>query len=51
MDELNHVKAKENDEDTDDKDDINYPAQNNDVKWKLNIIFKDNLSCPFWYNK
>jgi hypothetical protein len=28
-------------------EDIDHPAQNNDAKWKLNTMFKDNLPCPF----
>ncbi|PKC61282.1 hypothetical protein RhiirA1_398538 [Rhizophagus irregularis] len=26
---------------------IEHPAQNKDAKWKLDIIFEDNLHCPF----
>ncbi|GBB87657.1 hypothetical protein RclHR1_14120002 [Rhizophagus clarus] len=35
--------------DTDDMDVENteHPAQNNDAKWDLKIIFKNNLRCPF----
>ncbi|CAB5137833.1 unnamed protein product [Rhizophagus irregularis] len=53
-DELNHIEAEEkidddNDLDLDDTnvEDIDHPAQNNDAKWKLNTMFKDNLPCPF----
>ncbi|GET00025.1 hypothetical protein GLOIN_2v1472823 [Rhizophagus clarus] len=26
---------------------VEHPTQNKDAKWKLDIIFKDNLHCPF----
>src|SRR3954471_5292315 len=39
----------DNDLDLDDinVENIDHPAQNKDAKWKLDIIFKDNLHCPF----
>jgi hypothetical protein len=30
-----------------DIEDIEHPAQNNNAKWNLDIIFKDDLCCPF----
>ena len=30
-----------------DIEDIEHPAQNDNAKWNLDIIFKDDLCCPF----
>ncbi|PKB92348.1 hypothetical protein RhiirA5_445036, partial [Rhizophagus irregularis] len=43
----NNINNDDFDLDNIDVEDIEHPAQNKDAKWKLDIIFEDNLHCPF----
>ena len=46
LDECLEEEENSNEEEID-VEDIEHPAQNADAKWKLEIMFKDNLHSPF----